>query len=80
MDDSSDIPSHCASTTNLSKELRVEDWLGLGVVTWPAVDFSGTALQDVNEWAIDPSDGKKLECAIVLSCREVAESLGWRYR
>ena len=73
MDDSSDILGHCASTTNLSKNLRVEDWLGLGVVTWLAVDFSGTALQDVNEWAINPSYGKKLECAIVLGCRGCRE-------
>ena len=73
MDDSSDILGHCASTTNLSKILRFEDWLGLGVVTWLAVDFSGTALQDVNEWAINPNDGKKLECAIVLSCRGCGE-------
>ena len=27
------------------------------------------------EWAIDCSNGKKLECAIVLGCRKVAESL-----
>ena len=73
MDDSSDILGHCTSTTNLSKILRVEDLLGLGVVTWLAVDFSGTALQDVNEWAINPNDSKKLECVIVLSCRGCGE-------
>ena len=73
IDDSSDILGHCASTNNLSKNLRVKDWLGLGLVTWLAVDFSGTALQDVNEWAINPNDGKKLECFIVLSCRGCGE-------
>ena len=26
-------------------------------------------------WAVDPSDSKKLECAIVLCCRKVAENL-----
>jgi len=27
------------------------------------------------EWAIDCSNGKKLECAIVLGCRKITESL-----
>ena len=80
IDDSADILGRCASTTTLSKRLDASTFgLVSEAMTGRRVGFDVNAKREVvtvNAPSV-PVTSKKLECAIVLSCRECDR--GWRY-